>query len=54
MGYGVLAAARELRVLISGKGKEVAMKDLLSPDGTTPLGRLIKMSGSARIYTDIG
>ena len=53
MGYGVLAAARELRVLISGKGKEAAMKDLLSPDGKLPLARLVKMSAATTIYTDI-
>ena len=53
MGYGVLAAARELRVLISGKGKEAAMKDLLSPEGKLPLARLLKMSANATIYTDV-
>jgi 6-phosphogluconolactonase len=54
MGYGVLAAAREIRVLISGRGKEAAMRELWSPSGKTPLARLIGMGAKTTIYTDVG
>jgi 6-phosphogluconolactonase len=53
LGYGVIAAAREVRVLISGKGKEEALKQSLSPAATTPLGRVMSLRKQTMIYTDV-
>jgi 6-phosphogluconolactonase len=53
LGYSTLAAAREVWVLASGKGKQQALRDSLSPDCRTPLGQVLKSRLSTRIYTDI-
>jgi 6-phosphogluconolactonase len=53
LGYGALAAAREVWVLISGKGKEEALKMSLPPTGITPLGRVMRLRKQTTIYTDI-
>lgn len=43
MGYPVLAAARQVLVLVAGSGKDPALRDSLSPNPQTPLGRLLKL-----------
>jgi 6-phosphogluconolactonase len=53
LGYGALAAAREVWVLISGKGKEEALKMSLPPTATTPLGRVMSLRKQTTIYTDV-
>jgi 6-phosphogluconolactonase len=55
MGYGVLAAAREVWVLASGKGKEQALRESLAPQGKTPLARVLRSRSDweTRIYTDV-
>jgi 6-phosphogluconolactonase len=53
MGYAAIAAARQVWVLVSGPGKEAALRDSLSPSGQTPLARVIKSRPQTRIYTDI-
>jgi 6-phosphogluconolactonase len=53
LGYGVLAAAREVWVLASGVGKEEALAESLKPDGATPLGRVLAARSRTRIYSDI-
>jgi 6-phosphogluconolactonase len=53
LGYGAIAAAREVRVLISGKGKEEALKQSLPPAATTPLGRVMSLRKQTTIYTDV-
>jgi len=53
LGYGVLVAAREAWVLISGEGKEAALKETLSPASPTPLGRVLRMREQSTIYTDV-
>jgi 6-phosphogluconolactonase len=55
LGYGVLAAATEVWVLASGKGKEQALKESMSPDGKTPLARVLRSRSNAetKIFTDI-
>jgi 6-phosphogluconolactonase len=52
LGYGVIAAAREVRVLVSGAGKEGALKESLSPTGKTPLARVIQQRAGTTIYVD--
>jgi 6-phosphogluconolactonase len=53
VGYGVLAAAERVWVLASGKGKEQALKESLSPQGKTPLARVLKSREETRILTDV-
>jgi 6-phosphogluconolactonase len=53
LGYGAIAAAREVWVLISGKGKEEALKNSLPPYSTTPLARVMSLRKQTTLYTDI-
>jgi 6-phosphogluconolactonase len=53
MGYLTIAAARNVWVLASGKGKEAALSDSLQPDGRTPLARVLKLRASTSIYSDL-
>jgi 6-phosphogluconolactonase len=52
LGYPALAAARQVWVLVSGAGKEVALRQSLGPEGNTPLARLLHERSSTRIYSD--
>jgi 6-phosphogluconolactonase len=53
LGYGALAAAREVWVLASGSGKEEALRRSLDESGRTPLARLLSMRANTRVFTDI-
>lgn len=53
LGYGAIAAAREVYVLVSGKGKEEALKKSLPPEVSTPLGRVMSLRKQTIIYTDV-
>ena len=53
LGYAALAAARQVWVLASGTGKEAALGESLTPEGTTPLARLIRMREHTVIFTEI-
>jgi 6-phosphogluconolactonase len=53
LGYPALAAARQIWVLASGAGKEIALSESLSPDGHTPLARLLKLRSHTRVFTDL-
>jgi 6-phosphogluconolactonase len=53
LGYGAIAAARQVWVLISGGGKEQSLKQTLSPAGRTPLARVLQSRKETRIYTDV-
>ena len=53
MGYGLLAAAKEVWVLASGKAKEQALKDSLSGADKTPLGRVLAARAQTTIFSDI-
>jgi 6-phosphogluconolactonase len=52
-GYQTLAAARNVWVLASGKGKEQALQNSLSSGNRTPLGRVIGMRGATVVFSDI-
>lgn len=52
MDYAVLSAARAVWVLVSGPGKEQALADAVSPEGTTPLARVIRSREMTRIYAE--
>lgn len=53
LGYGTIAAAQQVWVLASGKGKEAALRDSLSQGSATPLGRVIRMRTNTRVFSDI-
>lgn len=53
LGYGALAAAREVWVLVSGKGKEQALRESLSAQGKTPLARVARSRSDTRVITDL-
>jgi 6-phosphogluconolactonase len=52
LGYGVLAAAREVWVLVSGGGKEQALRESLAAQGKTPLARVLRSRAQTKIFTD--
>jgi 6-phosphogluconolactonase len=54
MNYRALKAARQAWVLVSGAGKEAALRDSLAVGGPTPLGRVISLRDHTRIMTDLG
>jgi 6-phosphogluconolactonase len=53
LGYPAIAAARQVWVLASGAGKEVALKDSLAANAKTPLGRVLQMRANTKVFTDI-
>jgi 6-phosphogluconolactonase len=53
LDYGPLAAAREVWVLVSGAGKSQALRASLSPQGRTPLARVIQSRPRTVLFTDL-
>lgn len=53
LGYDAIAAAKNVWVLASGAGKEAVLRESLSPEGKTPLARVLKMCRGAKVFTDI-
>lgn len=53
LSYAAIAAATQVWVLVSGAGKEEALRKSLRPDGKTPLGRIVESRSQTRIFTDI-
>lgn len=53
LGYDAIAAAKNVWVLASGAGKEAVLRESLSPEGKTPLARVLKMCCGAKVFTDI-
>jgi len=53
LSYDVLAAAREVWVLVSGSGKEAALRESVRPGGTTPLARVLRTRKGTEIFSDI-
>jgi 6-phosphogluconolactonase len=54
MTYPVLAAARQVWVLVTGEGKTEALRESLRPDGKTPFARVLQSRAETRIYSDVG
>ena len=56
LNYATLAAARDVWVVVSGAGKEMALSESIRPDGNTPLARVLRDRGNGgtgtRILTD--
>jgi 6-phosphogluconolactonase len=53
LGYGAIAAARQIWMLASGAGKEAALRASLAADGKTPFGRVLRLRPDTKIFTDI-
>jgi 6-phosphogluconolactonase len=53
LNYKGIAAAKQVWVLASGAGKEAALRSSLEADGQTPLGQVIKLRTSTKIFMDI-
>jgi 6-phosphogluconolactonase len=58
LSYNAIAAARQVWVLASGAGKEVALKQSVNAEGNmseaeTSLGRVIKSRSTTKIFVDI-
>jgi len=54
LSYAALAAARQIWVLISGAGKEKALRESLDSSGKTPLARVIQSRQKTLIFSQIG
>ncbi|MGD0350916.1 MAG: 6-phosphogluconolactonase [Verrucomicrobiota bacterium] len=52
LGYAAIAAARRVWVLVSGAGKETALRKSLCANGHTPLARVTQFRTQTRIFTD--
>lgn len=53
LGYRSIAAAKQVWVLASGKGKEAALAESLSATGKTPLARVLQSRAHSKVFTDI-
>jgi 6-phosphogluconolactonase len=53
LSYAAIAAAKEVWVLASGKGKEQALSESVSENGKTPLARVLKSRTHTQIFTDV-
>jgi len=53
LGYSTIIAARDVWVMASGSGKEAALRESLSPTGTTPLARVLQRRQQTKVLTDI-
>ncbi|MCS1411042.1 MAG: 6-phosphogluconolactonase [Verrucomicrobia subdivision 3 bacterium] len=53
LSYGVLAAAREVWLVISGQGKAAPLSQAIQSTGGTPVAHLLSLRSSTKIFTDI-
>jgi len=53
LNFAPLVAARQVWVLVSGAGKEIALRQSLSVDGGTPLARVLHTRAQTVIFTDL-
>jgi len=53
LSYAAIAAAKQVWVLVSGAGKEAALRESLRPGGQTPLARVIQSRSRTKIFSDI-
>lgn len=53
LGYAAIAAARQVWVLISGTGKEAALREVLEGQSNLPLARVLRQREKTRILTDV-
>lgn len=53
LNFKAIAAARRVWVLVSGSGKEAALRESLSAEGKTSLGKVIALRTGTKIFVDI-
>ncbi len=53
LSYAAIAAAKEVWVLVSGGGKEDALRDSLVENGKTSLARVIQSRSQTKIFTQV-
>jgi 6-phosphogluconolactonase len=53
LSYAAIATAKNVWVLVSGAGKEAALRESLNPSGKTPLARVIQSRSYTRIFSEI-
>ena len=53
LSYAAIAAAKQVWVLVSGAGKEAALRESLRPGGQTPLARVMLSRSQTKIFCDI-
>jgi 6-phosphogluconolactonase len=53
LSFPAIAAARQVWVLVSGAGKADALRESLSPDGQTPLARVIQSRTGTKMFSDL-
>jgi len=53
LGYPAIAAADKVWVLVSGAGKESALRHSLELSGRTPLAQVLKLRRQTKIFTDV-
>jgi 6-phosphogluconolactonase len=53
LNYAAIAAAKQVWVLASGSGKEIALKASLNANGRTPLAKVIQMRPQTKVFSDI-
>ena len=52
LGYAVIAVAKQVWVLVSGAGKEAALRESLISKGRTPLARVTQFKTHTKIFSD--
>jgi 6-phosphogluconolactonase len=52
LGYAAIAAAKRVWVLVSGTGKEAALRESLISKGRTPLARVAQFKTHTIIFSD--
>jgi 6-phosphogluconolactonase len=52
LGYAVIAVAKQMWVLVSGTGKEAALRESLLSKGRTPLARVTQFKTHTKIFSD--
>ena len=52
LGYTTITAAKQVWVLVSGDGKETALRESLSSKGRTPLARVTQFRTRTKIFSD--
>jgi 6-phosphogluconolactonase len=53
LSYAAIAAAKQVWALVSGAGKEAALRESLRSGGRTPLARVVESRSSVKIFSDI-
>ncbi|MBN8457740.1 MAG: 6-phosphogluconolactonase [Verrucomicrobia bacterium] len=53
LGIGPILAAREVWVVVAGDGKSAALRESLSPNGSTPLATVIRRRADTRIMSTV-